>query len=121
MFYTFVDSSNGNYRYQVTLKLYRDCFSTGAPLDGSAPIAIFRNSDGSMIWNGLIPMSQSTTLQLDNPDPCIDNPPAICYEVGYYTFTTIALPAEASGYTVSYQRCFSGIKKPRGFVQANTG
>ncbi|HEU0110891.1 MAG TPA: PKD domain-containing protein [Flavisolibacter sp.] len=105
MFYTFVDSSNGKYRYQVTLKLYRDCFSTGAPLDGSAPIAIFRNSDGSMIWNGLIPMSQSTTLQLDNPDPCIDNPPAICYEVGYYTFTTIALPAEASGYTVSYQRC----------------
>jgi gliding motility-associated-like protein len=105
MFYTLVDSSNGNYIYRVTLKLYRDCNSTGAPLDGAAPIAIFNNSTNAMVWNGLITRTQTDKLNLGSPNPCIQNPPVVCYEVGYYEFTTISLPGIAAGYTISYQRC----------------
>jgi gliding motility-associated-like protein len=105
MFYTLVDSSNGNYIYRVTLKLYRDCYSTGAPLDGAAPIAIFNNSTNAMVWNGLIPRSQTDRLNLGSPSSCIQNPPTVCYEVGHYEFTTIPLPGIPSGYTIAYQRC----------------
>ena len=105
MFYRIVDSAGGKYIYRVTLKLYRDCNSTGAPLDNAAPIAIFNNGTTAMVWNGLIQRSQTDRLDLGSPNPCIQNPPVVCYEVGYYEFTTIALDAIPAGYTIAYQRC----------------
>ncbi len=105
MFYTVIDSSNGMYRYRVTLKLYRDCYSTGAPLDAAAPIAIFNNSNFSMVWDGLIQQSRYERQNLGSPSQCIQNPPTVCYEVGYYEFTTIPLAAIPAGYTITYQRC----------------
>ena len=41
MYYTFVSQSGGIYLYSVTLKLFRDCNSSGAQLDLNAPIAVF--------------------------------------------------------------------------------
>lgn len=110
MFYTLVSQSGNDYTYRVTLKLYRDCFSTGAQLDASAPIAVYNKTTGVMVWSSSIPRTQMTTLSLGSPDPCINNPPAVCYEVGYYTFD-VTLPASVSGYTIAYQRCcrISGI------------
>lgn len=110
MFYTLVSQNGNDYTYRVTLKLYRDCFSTGAQLDASAPIAIYDRSTGTMVWSASIPRTQMATLSLGSPDPCINNPPAVCYEVGYYTFE-VTLPASVSGYTIAYQRCcrISGI------------
>lgn len=110
MYYTLVSQSGNDYTYRVTLKLYRDCFSTGAQLDASAPIAIYDKSTGLMVWSSSIPRTQMVTLSLGSPDPCINNPPAVCYEVGYYTFD-VTLPATVNGYTISYQRCcrISGI------------
>jgi gliding motility-associated-like protein len=110
MFYTLVSQNGNDYTYRVTLKLYRDCFSTGAQLDASAPIAIYDRTTGVMVWSSSIPRTQMATLSLGSPDPCINNPPAVCYEVGYYTFD-VTLPASVSGYTIAYQRCcrISGI------------
>ena len=105
MFYTVVDSSNGNYIYRVTLKLYRDCNSTGAPLDLAAPIAIFNTGTKTMVWSGMVQQSDFAKLNLGSPNPCIQNPPIVCYEVGYYEFTTIPLPPMPQGYTITYQRC----------------
>lgn len=104
MFYTLVSQNGNSYTYQVTLKLYRDCFSTGAQLDASAPIAIYDKSTGTMFWSSSIPRTQMATLNLGSPDPCINNPPAVCYEVGFYTFE-VTLPGSVSGYTIAYQRC----------------
>jgi gliding motility-associated-like protein len=104
MFYTLVSQNGNDYTYRVTLKLYRDCFSTGAQLDASAPIAVYNKSTGVMVWSSSIPRTQMTTLSLGSPDPCINNPPAVCYEVGYYTFE-VTLPGSVGGYTVAYQRC----------------
>lgn len=110
MFYTLVSQNGNDYTYRVTLKLYRDCFSTGAQLDASAPIAIYNKSTGVMVWSSSIPRTQMATLSLGSPDPCINNPPAVCYEVGYYTFD-VTLPGTGNGYTIAYQRCcrISGI------------
>jgi gliding motility-associated-like protein len=101
---------NGNHQYSITLKLYRDCHSTGAQLDLNAPIAIFNNGSNTSFWSGLVPRSNVETLNLSTPGPCITNAPEVCYQVGFYTFT-IELPPTAFGYTVAYQRCcrISGI------------
>jgi len=103
MFYTLQSQSGNNYTYSVTLKLYRDCFSSGAPLDAAAPIAIY-SSTGAMVFSNSITQTSFETLQIGSPDPCINNPPAVCYQVGYYTFT-VTLPGSAGGYTIVYQRC----------------
>ena len=110
MFYKLLEESGNSYKYEVTLKLYRDCFTGGAPLDNAAPIAVFNNSTQGIVWNAEIVMTKKERLEITNPDPCIVNPPQVCYEVGYYTFT-VTLPASANGYTISYQRCcrISGI------------
>jgi gliding motility-associated-like protein len=106
IFYTLVSQSGSNYTYAVTLKLYRDHFSSGAPLDPAAPIAIFDRLTGAMIPGTNISVTRSSIeyLQLVSPGPCINNPPAVYYDVGHYNFT-VTLPASANGYIIAYQRC----------------
>lgn len=100
-------STGTSYEYEITLKLYRDCFSTGAQLDASAFITIYsKNSAGllSVFENREVTMIRRDILTLTSPGKCIDNPPPVCYEVGVYIFKT-KLPANPNGYTISYQRC----------------
>lgn len=104
MFYTFAGVSNGMYNYNVTLKLFRNCGNTGAPLDANAAIAVFDNSTNGMILTRSVVRTSVSTLSLTDPGPCITNAPTVCYEVGFYEFS-ISLPASARGYTISYQRC----------------
>ena len=105
MFYTYLGiSSNGQYQYRVTLKLFRNCGNVGAPLDPAAAIAVFDKGTRFMVLDSSIIMTRSEELQLMAPGPCITNAPTVCYEVGYYEFE-ISLPASIDGYTVAYQRC----------------
>ncbi|HVZ56367.1 MAG TPA: PKD domain-containing protein [Chitinophagaceae bacterium] len=104
MYYTFMGMNGAAYQYQVTLHLYRDCFSTGAPLDDQAAIAIFNNGTRTMVWSGLIARSTIVVEDLTDPSPCITNPPRVCYQVGVYQFV-VTLPGTPSGYTITYQRC----------------
>jgi len=105
--YKFLSGSGVDNRYEITLKLYRDCFSNGAQLDGSAFITIYKKSAAGqpqIFKTYEINMTTRNTLTLRSPGKCIDNPPAVCYEVGIYTFE-VTLPAEPAGYTIAYQRC----------------
>ena len=104
VFYTLVSQSGNNYTYRVTLKLFRDHFSTGAPLDTDAPMAIFDRVTGSMVWSSSVPRSSQVDLPLTSPSPCITNPPTVHYDVGYYQFD-ITLPGNPNGYIIAYQRC----------------
>src|SRR6218665_588370 len=103
MYYILNGVNNGLYSYSVTLKLFRSCGSVGAPLDPNAAIAIFNNTNRSMVWNESVRMLRSETLQLGDPGPCITNAPSVCYEVGYYVFD-VNLPATFGGYSISFQR-----------------
>lgn len=105
--YVYISSTGNTHTYQITLKLYRDCFSTGAQLDPAAAISIFtKNASGTSTsaQNFTINMSRQETMRLGTPGKCIDNPPLVCYEVGTYIFS-VSLPATPYGYTITYQRC----------------
>src|SRR5438270_4014659 len=106
MYYTLTSQSGNSFTYHVVLNLYRDCYAPpgSAPLDASAPIAIFDNSNNQMVWSNSITRSKIVHLELTNPSPCIQNPPAVCYDVGYYEFD-VTLNGVPKGYTIAYQRC----------------
>lgn len=106
MYYTFKGQSGNLYTYEITLKLYRDCFAPAgsAQLDPSVVIGIFDNKNNSLYEKYTVQQTKRIDQNLSKPSPCISTPPQVCYEVGYYTFL-VSLPASPSGYTITYQRC----------------
>lgn len=106
MSYTLTRQSGNNFTYHVVLKLYRDCYSPAgsADLGPEASISIFDNANNSSVYASMVPRRIIDTLSLGSPSSCINNPPAVCYQVGYYEFD-VTLPGTAQGYTITYQRC----------------
>ncbi len=104
IYYTYAGLVGGNHTYNVTLLLYRDSASRGAQLDGGAAVAVFNNSDRSMVWSRTVNLTRKEFIRLSDPGPCVTNAPSIVYEVGYYEFT-VSLPVSGNGYTIAYQRC----------------
>lgn len=106
MYYTLTSQSGNSYTYHVVLKLYRDCFAPpgAAPLDDDAAISIFNNATSVSVWANTVKRNRIEHRNLDSPNPCINNPPPVCYDVGYYEFD-VTLPGTAQGYTIAYQRC----------------
>lgn len=104
IYYALTNVSGNQYTYHVTVKLYKDCFST-TPLDGTIGVAIFENSNFSIAWsNNSIAKANEIRENLSSPSPCISNPPTVCYDAGFYVFD-VTLPGTAKGYTIAYQRC----------------
>ena len=102
----FYDCLGGN-QYRITVKIYRDCNSTGAPFDQNLPITVF-DGNGVQIDNFTIPFPGSTTLPVAfNNNLCVTVPSNICIEEGIYQ-TTVTLPNSTTGYTLAYQRCCRG-------------
>ena len=106
MFYTFVGISNaginsGNYIYSVTLKLFMRC-NSGRAFNDPTIISIFERGNGVRVSDLTIPLSSQQTLNYTNNNPCITDPPAVCYVVGFFNFT-VALPPNASGYVIASQ------------------
>ena len=96
----------GGTQYRVTLKVYRDCASTGAAYDDPLPITVF-NGAGAQIFNFDIAFPGSIILPVVFSNPCVNIPSGICVEEAIYQ-TVVTLPASPSGYTLSYQRCCRG-------------
>jgi gliding motility-associated-like protein len=116
MYYTLTGQSGNSYNYHIVLKLYRDCNCVNcAALDASAVIGIFDKGTGVFLLRRVVPRDRIVTLQLGSPNPCITNPPTVCYQVGYYEFD-ISLSGSPDGYIVSYQRCcrIAGINNVSG-------
>lgn len=95
----------GNDRYEVTLKLYRDCLGGQAGFDSPITLYIFDHATGSTY----------TTLNVNfnfNPNPivppnwnaCVGTPYNLCVEEGIYT-TIVNLPPIADGYDIAWARC----------------
>lgn len=108
MNYIFVSSNGTNYTYNVTLKLYRGCEpvdNNHSALDPSVVFSIWDNDNNSFYATSQpIPLNGPVEPQKRSIDPCIVNPPTICYELGTYT-TTLTLPLNRTGYTIAFQRC----------------
>jgi gliding motility-associated-like protein len=91
-------------KYRITLRLYRECFTDGAALDPRAVITIYEGNSNTRVLNDSFPLLRIEDLQLQNPGPCIDNPPLVCYQVGVYSFE-VELPPIPKGYDITYERC----------------
>jgi len=95
------DLGGGN--YQVSLKLYRDCFNNPVPFDNPAVICVY-NASGAFIDSLRIPFSGSNPVPPAINNPCFIPPANICVDVALYT-ATINLPPLAGGYYLVYQTC----------------
>jgi gliding motility-associated-like protein len=97
-------------RYQITLRLFRDCNASGsnvAQLPISVQIGIYNNTLPSTRFGNLVTVARSGNieeLKLGSPDPCITGNVSVCYQLANYTFTT-ELPISSAGYIVMYQTC----------------
>ena len=95
----------GGNTYEITLKLYRDCFSGGAEFDVPGYFTIFDdNFDVVTLNNNSFSDPIITLLDPNVGDTCNITPVNVCVQEGVYT-TTIELPDNLSGYYIVYQRC----------------
>jgi gliding motility-associated-like protein len=101
MFYSVTSNSGGTYTYTVTLKLFMRC-NSGRMFPDPAVISVFEKGSGSRIQDISTPISSREVIQITNFDPCISNPPTVCYEIAYYNLS-VTLPATASGYVLASQ------------------
>jgi gliding motility-associated-like protein len=104
----------GQFRYVITLKLYRDgdfvCGTRQGCLDyfeNPVPINIF-NSAGTRVTPAKMLNIQYTRPIRDTlKNPCLA-PQTIYLEIAFYISDTIDLPPVPGGYYISYQRCCRG-------------
>ena len=101
----------GTARYQVSLRLFRDCNPIAggntqtADLPGLIVLGVFNNRTNATVIDSLpVPRTDFSEISLLNPGACIRNAPPVCYQIGTYT-QTIELPINAEGYTISFQTC----------------
>ena len=104
MYYTFISEAGGLYNYRVTAKLFKNCFSNRQLISPSI-ISVFDRLTHKRIEDVSVSISHTETINLSNPNKCITNPPAVCYEVGYYQFD-VSLPASENGYIITCQIVF---------------
>ena len=99
MSYAYLGVSGTTHSYAVTLKLFMRC-NSGRQFPDPTIVSVFDKQTGSRLWDISVPVSQRETLQFTPNDPCIDNPPSVCYELAYYIFT-VNLPASTSGFVLA--------------------
>ena len=96
-------------RYQVYMKIYRDCLGSGDLFDSApgatttASVSIYQGS--TFLRTQYL---EAPTVNSVNPNPgnaCVLVPPEVCVEDGLYVFIEIDLPIVSDPYHLVYQRC----------------
>ncbi len=95
----------GNNEYEITLIVYRDCYTGVPPFDNPASIGIF-DANWNLVDELLVPRNplSNDTLPIILSDPCLTVPPDVCAHGTTY-ITTATLPKIPGGYHLVYQRC----------------
>ena len=113
MMYEFVSYNAGNqtYTYRIILRLFRDaqnCTTADncADLPIDATIGIYNNDNNAFVspYRVLPRTTVIDPLPIVYSPPCLTNSPVFHYQMGVYTLQ-VTLPANFSGYTVTYQTC----------------
>ena len=122
MFYVFEGNIGNDYQYDITLKLYMRC-NSGRQFNNPTIISIFDAVTGARINDYNVNLSSQQNISLPgNANPCISDPPFVCYDVGYYRLR-VRLPLSSHGYIVASQVNYriAGINNLRpgyGFIGA---
>lgn len=96
----------GGNDYQITLKVYRDCYSFGpqvADFDAPAYISIYDGAGFEVESINTYFISRVTIPPVTN-NPCVTPPADVCVEEAIYTFE-VTLGNDPAGYDVVYTRC----------------
>lgn len=95
----------GNNQYEITLIVYRDCYTGIPPFDNPASIAVF-DQNWTLKTHLLIPLDPASndTLPIILNDPCLTVPPDVCAHGTTYK-AIVNLPKIPGGYHLVYQRC----------------
>ncbi len=103
----YYDYLGGN-NYQITVKVYRDCYNGVPPLDGApggvAAILNIYNSAGSLVLQQNLGAPVVTLVPPNINSPCFIPPTNVCVEEGIYS-VVVNLPPIVGGYDLVYQRC----------------
>jgi hypothetical protein len=92
-------------KYKITLRLFRDCYSTGPSLQSEAVnVGIYEN--GSLANTLNLPMvgGIETIILNTSAFPCLVGNVNVCYELAYYS-ATIELPINNAGYVLARTGC----------------
>jgi gliding motility-associated-like protein len=96
----------GNNEYEITLKVYKDCFASGpnvADFDQPAIMGIF-DQNNLLNSSPSVDLLTRTNIPPLPSNPCYQAPANVCVEEGVYRFN-VTLPANSGTYTITYQRC----------------
>jgi gliding motility-associated-like protein len=94
--------SLGNDRYEIIVRVYRDCAPKTEPFDPVASVGIFDRS-GLLLQD--VRIDATSAIPLDNNlDACILAQTKVCVETMTYK-ATVSLPFRTGGYQIVYQRC----------------
>ncbi|MBS1652663.1 MAG: gliding motility-associated C-terminal domain-containing protein [Bacteroidetes bacterium] len=93
----------GANKYEIKLSIYRDCSET-FPFDNPAIVRIFNKGSNALVYNKALAIHSQSIIPPYVPNPCFIPPAGICLEIGVY-IDTVQLANNASGYTITYQRC----------------
>ncbi|WP_176112877.1 PKD domain-containing protein [Sediminibacterium ginsengisoli] len=117
LFYEYLSSGTGNKTYRITLRLFRDCFSTGPLLQNEQVTVGIYASDQLVNTLPLSLQSGISTLSLNTSAyPCLVGNVNVCYEMAVYS-SVVTLPDNTVGYTLSRIGCcrvdrISGLSQP---------
>lgn len=108
LFYEYLgDAGGGNSQYRITLRLFRDCASSGPLLQAeSVTVGIFSNDNNALAVSlPLVLAGPIRVISLNTGNfPCLVGSVNVCYEIGIYT-NTVILPDNTDGYTLSRTGC----------------
>ncbi len=99
MYYTYQGLANGANSYAVTLKLFMRC-NSGRQFPNPAVVSVFDKLSFDRFSDISVSLSSEETISITETDPCITDPPIVCYVVAYYKFI-ISLPLNTSGYILA--------------------
>jgi gliding motility-associated-like protein len=103
--YTFQSSNGTSTVYTVTLILFRDNTCVGcSAMPASVTLGVFDNDDNTRLFLRAIDLGSIQPLDIVSSPPCLTNAPELDYSAGYYV-TSISVPNNLTGFTVSYQTC----------------
>jgi gliding motility-associated-like protein len=106
MYYEWLSPGNGNTSmYRITLRLFRDCQSSGPVLENEVVTAGIYEGTNLRLSLSLRLDGGVRTIQLNTGTfPCLTGAPIVCYEVALFT-NVVELPNNVSGYTISRSGC----------------
>lgn len=117
MYYIYNGFSGGEYKYSVVLKLFMRC-NSGRQFADPTTISIFDKLTGERLKEISAPLGNQETISITSNNPCITDPPVVCYVTGYFYFS-VSLPPSANGYLISSQVNFriAGIHNFSSYIQ----